>query len=145
MATPVKRSRATLLTRSHQTTYQVSNEYNIDHLEEVYVSTKFLLDKKEMERRRIQDARVESHKAFTAKNHESDSLCSPNENLEAEPEQSPSPAYSEESDCPACEDSDDEPEQSRSPSPVPVNRKEPIKRERYTVPKESKEDRAKHQ
>ena len=148
MATPVKRSRATLPTRCHQnTTNQVSDEYNIDHLEEVYMSVgmhdKFLLDKKEMERRRIQDARVESHKAFTAQNHESDSFCSSNENLEAEPEQSPSPAYSEESDCPACEDSVEEPEQSRSPSPVPVNRKEPIKRERYTVPKDSKEDRAK--
>jgi hypothetical protein len=125
----------------------VSDEYNIDHLEEAYMSVgmhdAFLLDKKEMERRRIQDARVESHKAFTAQNHESDSFCSSNENLEAEPEQSPSPAYSEESDCPACEDSVEEPEQSRSPSQVPVNRKEPIKRERYTVPKDSKEDRAK--
>jgi hypothetical protein len=123
----------------------VSDEYNIDHLEEVYMSMdmhdKFLLAKEEMKRRKIQDARIESLKAFTAKDHESDSFCSANENLEAEPAQSPSPAYSEESDCPAYEDSDAEPEQS--PSPVPVNRKEPIKRERYTVPKDSKEDRAK--
>ena len=76
MARPVKRSRATLPTRCHQnTTTQVSDEYNIDHLEEAYISAgmhdRFLLDKKEMERRRIQDARVESLKAFTAKDHES--------------------------------------------------------------------------
>ncbi len=67
---------------------------------------KFLLDKKEMERCRIQDARSESLKAFTDKDHESDCFCSANENLEEEPEQSPAPAYSEESDCPAYEDSD---------------------------------------
>ncbi len=46
-----------------------------------------------------------------------------------------------ESDCPAYEDSDEEPEQS--PSQVPANRKEPVKRAKYTVPKDSKEDRAK--
>jgi hypothetical protein len=42
---------------------------------------KFLLDKKERERHRFQEARVESLKAFTAKDHESDSFCSANENL----------------------------------------------------------------
>ncbi len=146
VATPVKGSRATLPTCSHKkTTNQVSDEYNIDHLEEVCVSAgmydEFLWHKKEMERRRIQDARVESLKAFTAKDHESESLCSSNENLEAEPEQSSPPASSQESDCPPYEDSDAEPEQS--PSPVPVNCKELIKRERCTVPKDSKEDQAK--
>jgi hypothetical protein len=148
VATPVKRSKATLPTHSHQnTTNLVSDEYKIDHLEEVYVAAgmydEFLWHKKALERRRIQDARVESLKAFTAKDHESDSFssCSANENLEAEPDQSPSPAYREESDCPAYEDSEAEPEQF--PSPVLVNRKEPNKRERYTVSKDSKEDRAK--
>ncbi len=55
----------------------------------------FLWHKKEMERHRIQDARVESLKAFTAKDHESDSFCSANENLEAEPNQSLFLAYRE--------------------------------------------------
>jgi hypothetical protein len=88
---------------------------------------KFHLDKKEMERHRIQDARIESHKAFTAKDHESDSFCSAKENLEAKPEQSPSPAYREESDldCPADEDSEAEPEQS--PSPVLVIARNPTR------------------
>ncbi len=78
MVTPAKRSRATLHTCSHQTTNQGSDKYNIDHLEEVYMSMdiydRFLLSKEEMKRRKIQDARIESLKAFTAKDHESDSF-----------------------------------------------------------------------
>jgi hypothetical protein len=55
----------------HQnTTNLVSDEQYIDHFEEVYVAAamhhEFLWHKKEMERRSIQDARVESLKVFTA-------------------------------------------------------------------------------
>ena len=47
---------------------QVTDIYNIDHLESVYIAAgmheKFLLDKKDMMRRKIQDERFESRKAL---------------------------------------------------------------------------------
>ena len=65
--------------------------YNIDHLEPVYVAAcmhdKFLWDKKEMMRHKIQDERFESRKALTVlEDPKSDTSGSVNEDSETEPE-----------------------------------------------------------
>ena len=71
--------------------------YNIDHLESIYVAAgmrdKFLLDKKEMMRRKIQDEKFESNKALAAlEDPKSDTSGSVNEDSETEPEpESPTP------------------------------------------------------
>ena len=99
-ATPKRRSKATLLGHgdSHEhADSQVTDIYNIDHLESVYVAAgmhdKFLLDKKEMMRRKIQDERFERRKALAVlEDPKSDTSGSVNEDSETEPElESPTP------------------------------------------------------
>ena len=100
VATPKRQSKATSIGHSDSHEHadsQVTDLYNIDHLESVYVAAgihdKFLLDKKKMMRRKIQDERFESHKALAAlEDPKSDTSGSVNEDSETEPEpESPSP------------------------------------------------------
>ena len=67
VATPKRRSKATLIghsdSREHATS-QLSDIHNIDHLEASYMPGKFLLDKEGKMRSKFQDERLESCKAL---------------------------------------------------------------------------------
>ena len=100
VATPKRRLKATLIGHSYSHEHadsQVTDIYNIDHLESVYIAAgmheKFLVDKKEMMRRKIQDEKFESNKAFAAlEDPKSDTSGSVNADSETEPEpESPTP------------------------------------------------------
>ena len=131
VATPQRRSKATSIGHSDShahTDSHVTDIYNIDHLESIYVAAgmrdKFLLDKKEMMRRKIQDEKFESNKALAAfEDPKSDTSGSVNEDSETEPE-------------------------SESPTPQSTHLKKSVskpqgyKRDPFVVPKYPKVDRA---
>ncbi len=91
MATPKQKSKATLIGHSDSHEHvdiQVTDIHNIDHLESAYraagMHERFLLDKEEMMRRKIQDERRESSKALMLEDPQSDTSGSVYEDAETE-------------------------------------------------------------
>jgi hypothetical protein len=129
VATPKRQSKATSIgsSDSHKHADSVLTDiYNIDHWEAAYMAAgipeKFLRTKKEMERRKAQDERLEQ-KAFMLEEPKSDTSGSVYEDAETEQESeslSPQNAYLKQS----------------------VSKPQRYKREPFVAPKYPKEDRA---